>query len=121
MALSVLDERALNQYEHEEGVRAGNLSPIPDPRRPEKQQASEEFCQVIQWHRKYAIRLLNGPPDVLAVLARPSRWPILFPSWIGLLALGSSDDVRGHAAEQVARAARLRRPLSAKTFGARRD
>jgi hypothetical protein len=29
--------------------------------RPEKQRILDEFCQVTRWHRKHAIRLLNGP------------------------------------------------------------
>lgn len=29
--------------------------------RPEKQRILDEFCQVAGSHRKYAIRLLNGP------------------------------------------------------------
>jgi hypothetical protein len=30
-------------------------------RRPEKQRILDEFCQVAGYHRKHAIRLLNGP------------------------------------------------------------
>ncbi len=38
--------------------------------RPEKQRILDEFCQVAGYHRKYAIRLLNGPaPGAL----RPPR------------------------------------------------
>jgi hypothetical protein len=31
-------------------------------RRPEKRRILDEFCQVADYHRKHAIRLLNGPP-----------------------------------------------------------
>ena len=32
--------------------------------RPEKQRILDEFCQVTRYHRKSALRLLNGPPPV---------------------------------------------------------
>jgi hypothetical protein len=39
-------------------------------RRPEKQRILDEFCQVVGYHRKHAIRLLNGPAPGAA---RPAR------------------------------------------------
>jgi hypothetical protein len=38
--------------------------------RPDKQRILDEFCQVAHYHRKYAIRLLNGPAPGAA---RPPR------------------------------------------------
>jgi hypothetical protein len=31
--------------------------------RPEKQRILDEFCKVSRYHRKHAIRVLNGPSD----------------------------------------------------------
>src|SRR5712692_11367197 len=37
--------------------------------RPEKRRILDEFCQVADYHRQHAIRLLNGPPGA----TRPPR------------------------------------------------
>jgi hypothetical protein len=45
-------------------------------RRREKQRILDEFCRIAGYHRKYAIRLLNGPPPgrPRAVRHRPATY-----------------------------------------------
>ena len=52
--------------------------------RAEKSRILDECCQVCGYHRKSALRLLNGPPPTLrprsprgaaAVATVPRRWP----------------------------------------------
>src|SRR5712692_10790854 len=38
-------------------------------RRREKQRILDEFCRIAGYHRKYAIRLLNGPAVITALHA----------------------------------------------------
>jgi hypothetical protein len=54
--------------------------------RPLKRQILDEFCQVSGYHRKYAIRLLNGPPPGRPRAQRRQRGPRYSPQVIRVLA-----------------------------------
>jgi len=55
--------------------------------RPDKQRILDEFCQVAHYHRKYAIRLLNGPAPGAA--RPPRRRPVTYGAAV-IEALGRS-------------------------------
>lgn len=50
-----------------------------------RQQILDEFCQVCGYHRKYAIRLLNGPPPQKPKQKQRKRMPTYGPQLIGIL------------------------------------
>src|SRR3989304_3985189 len=50
-----------------------------------KKQILDEFCQVCGYHRKYAIRLLNGPPPHKPRESQRSRIQIYGPLVIAVL------------------------------------
>lgn len=53
-----------------------------------QQQILEEFCQVCDYHRKYAIRLLNGPPPQKPQQKQRRRICTYGPQVIGILSPG---------------------------------
>jgi len=53
--------------------------------RSEKQRILDAFCQVTRYHRKSALRLLNGPPPARTLPARRRRAPTYGPRVIQLL------------------------------------
>jgi hypothetical protein len=54
--------------------------------RPEKQRILDEFCKVTRYHRKSALRLLNGPPPERRPPAPRRRPPTYGPRVIQVLA-----------------------------------
>ena len=54
------------------GVLQGDLRANRRAGREQKRVILDEFCLNTEYHRKYAIRLLNGPPPKKA-LRRPRR------------------------------------------------
>jgi hypothetical protein len=54
--------------------------------RAEKQRILDEFCQVTRYHRKSALRLLNGPPPGRRSPSRRRRAPSYGPRVIQVLA-----------------------------------
>ncbi len=60
MERAIVSARAKREYVHviHQRYRAA--------RRPEKRRILDEFCQVAGYHRKHAIRLLNGPAPGVA-------------------------------------------------------
>src|SRR2546425_9898159 len=55
----------------EVGILESDLSALPASRAPGKHRMLTEFCAVTSYHRKYAVRLLNGPAPTATRLARP--------------------------------------------------
>ena len=54
--------------------------------RPERTPLLSEFCRVTGYHRKYALRLLNGPPPSRTRPPRRRRAPTYGPRVIQVLA-----------------------------------
>jgi len=51
-----------------------------------KQKMLDEFCANTGYHRKHALRLLNGPPPSGAPRpAPPVRWPTYGREWVSVL------------------------------------
>ena len=69
------------------GLSQSDLHPLPESIKPLRARILDEFCQVCDYNRKYAIRLLNGPtPQKPKTITRKGRRPAYGAKMISALA-----------------------------------